>query len=571
MLTRSVSAVCFFSAVAHITYLRHHPSLSYNCLQLSSLLSVHLIVQRYFSVTASTGQNGLQSCPKCQAPLQDWISLQEAQSNPSLVSYFQSVDTMLSKLTLAIRYQTTNLREQAAYYKSIAHKQSAALKGVKKELAELRAMKKSYEALQRENAALKNQLAGVPEANTTPFMQSHGHDESRLQESVALAHRPDYRPASTMPIPPARISTPHHYPSMHDNALASRSTAQAPHISRTVDPVHSRSNSQMQAPQHGFQSGPKRSAEDAGLSVPHVNLPPIMRESQLPPGAMSSAQLQDAAQEEQFHDDASVGGDGIERLQTFRFHRGEQSSAYAPRTAPRQSRGHSPREAGHATRRSSSRSSRSDLPAIEETPFQRNSIRSEEAHPPEAGPSRISLPPVGSHHHQHALYDNRYGYQENYNTSEAQVYQNPDQSSVQASALQPPVSYNQSGEGRSSTFRPLVARPPANNAQFDNGHHHQQHQPSHQGYVSPPVHQQQRAFQPMPTARPATAQAGSAPSQQHFGRAFQISHTSRPATAQAGRRTSVAVGNSNPIRPMAIPPISAARNGGTTFKYQPER
>lgn len=103
MLTRSVSAVCFFSAVAHITYLRHHPSLSYNCLQLSSLLSVHLIVQRYFSVTASTGQNGLQSCPKCQAPLQDWISLQEAQSNPSLVSYFQSVDTMLSKLTLAIR------------------------------------------------------------------------------------------------------------------------------------------------------------------------------------------------------------------------------------------------------------------------------------------------------------------------------------------------------------------------------------------------------------------------------------------------------------------------------------
>lgn len=50
-------------------------------------------------------------------------------------------------------------------------------------------------------------------------------------------------------------------------------------------------------------------------SVPHVNLPPIMRESQLPPGAMSSAQLQDAAQEEQFHDDASVGGDGIERLQ----------------------------------------------------------------------------------------------------------------------------------------------------------------------------------------------------------------------------------------------------------------
>lgn len=219
----------------------------------------------------------------------------------------------------------------------------------------------------------------------------------------------------------------------------------------------------------------------------------------------------------------------------------------------------------HATRRSSSRSSRGELPAIEETPFQKNSIRGQEAHLPEPGSSRYQH----SHHQEaqyHTSHENQYGQQSfggHHNVVQAQqVYQNPSQPFVPASAMQPAAGFNQSlEEGRYNTFRPLVARPPTNTAQLDSSHHQQ----PHQSYISPPTNQQ-RPFLPA-TARPATAQAGNA-SNPHYSRpSFQ---TNRPATAQGGRRSSHS-GTSSAIRPMAMRPLNAANgtNSGSTFRFQP--
>lgn len=214
----------------------------------------------------------------------------------------------------------------------------------------------------------------------------------------------------------------------------------------------------------------------------------------------------------------------------------------------------------HATRRSSSQSSRGELPAIEETPFQKNSIRGEEAHLPDPGPSRYQ-----HSHHQEAQHGN--SHQNNvvqrfvgryHNVEQGQqVYQNPSQPFVPASALHPPADVSHSSEvGRYSTFRPLVARP----SQAD--HNHQQ---PHQSYISPPVNHQ-RPFHPA-TARPATAQAGNVSNQQ-YARPFL--QTNRPATAQGGRRFSHS-GTSSAVRPMAMRPLNAANgmNSGSTFRFQP--
>lgn len=225
----------------------------------------------------------------------------------------------------------------------------------------------------------------------------------------------------------------------------------------------------------------------------------------------------------------------------------------------------SPRAAGLSHRRSSSRGSRADLPSIEEAPFQQGSIRSDSAYPLEQGSSRHARgDTVGDGNH--TLRRNNSQKERTHQTYRTgKDHQYPDQTFMEASALQPAIRITQSGDdGRRSTFRQLVPRAstsaPTSDCEQHQGHFH---------HISPPV-QHQRPFHPV-SARPSTAQAGSMVSSQRFG---QQSMISRPATAQSVRHAGTN-GGSRSLLPTAIPssahrPSNSMIRSGARFHYQPD-
>lgn len=247
----------------------------------------------------------------------------------------------------------------------------------------------------------------------------------------------------------------------------------------------------------------------------------------------------------------------------FRF-QGGQSGHPTGRTASRQSNGRSPREPTYVHRRSTSRSSRGDLPAIEEAPFQQNSVRGEAAHPPEAGSSRnrqACAPAADPYRNEYRGAEDSRG---------MQSYGGDNRGFVPASRYQPAPAPGFSeglgdNDGRHRTFRPLVAR-----QNTDPAHQDRNSRPGQDDYISPPV-LQQRPFRPG-TARPATAQAGN--TLKHHSERPQY-HVSRPATAQASRPSGRVTGSV--IRPMAIPPTAGRPSQSSTgqstkaFRFQPER
>lgn len=80
--------------------MRHHRSISLHQLHAEYICSD---LAKNILSTASIGQDGSQMCPRCEAPLQDWVSLQAAQQHSSLATYFRSVEGVLAELTQAMR------------------------------------------------------------------------------------------------------------------------------------------------------------------------------------------------------------------------------------------------------------------------------------------------------------------------------------------------------------------------------------------------------------------------------------------------------------------------------------
>lgn len=250
----------------------------------------------------------------------------------------------------------------------------------------------------------------------------------------------------------------------------------------------------------------------------------------------------------------------------FRFQAG-QSAGSPARSASRQCISRNSHEQAYATRRSSSRSSRAELPAIEEAPFQQNSMRGDTAHPSDTAYNR-NKPGYERHDEQYQL-----NYQQRELFQSGSTETGNQQGFVQASVLHQPQASNNVPDynnARPGTFRPLMARQSNNSTlsstEIRQSHAHAQHQHS-----SPQTMTTQRPFQPG-TARPATAQAGSTSNQQYGRSQHQMA---RPATAQASRLSAPSA--SRVIRPMAITPAasrpsqSSTNRGGNAFKYQPER
>lgn len=265
----------------------------------------------------------------------------------------------------------------------------------------------------------------------------------------------------------------------------------------------------------------------------------------------------------------------------FRSHTGDRGiQQQINRSASKQSnnRTRSPRETHSYTygRRSSSRGSRSDLPAIEEAPFKRDAI-SGEAAPISHGQQQQRHYHI-DHTHRHEQLRPVHEHRQDAQQMRPDSYHRQSDF-VQASVLQlPEPAYHHASsdvESRPTSFRPLMAKHKDQTIQPPQYQPLQSLRQAREDHISPPSVLQRSSTLYGGTARPATAQAGSTSQQQYSYVRPSQQNITRPSTSQASR--SFQSSSSRLIRPMAIPPntannrASGGSGNGNVFKFQPER